>query len=617
MSEDKMKTDIWNLGKLFKNQRQWVVPVYQRHYVWKSKDDDQIPGMWEDWQDKADEILSPDPSKPIRPHYFGAIIYSDRKKRVHEIDSIDKMELVDGQQRLTTFQLALTALRYSANAFRYNTKDIESYILNKNDGEILPDEEGYKLWPSRLDRDAFRLIVSSNGGTLDAESELTKAYRYFCKEITQFVKNRTALGEIETLIDALKEALLDKFQVVIIQLGKDDDPQQIFGSLNGQAEPLAPFDLIRNYVFSQARGEDREIDADFEEKWSYFEKSFWSEQRGRGRVRKARADHFIVDAVVAEAKKLVNQHRIAKEYKTVAEKTNLNDFQKLDVLIDYGKTYRAMAEQPDGRVTNRIANMLDVWDLSTMNPLVLWIDTRKNLNHEEKNKVFLMIENYIIRREVCNLTLKGFNKTVPAILNKMHKQKDNIVGVFKDFLEKEINDTTRMPINSDILLNCERQPIYKLLSASKLKYILQCIEERARDEFEEEITIKTDKLNIEHIMPQGWKEHWRIKTAAGHVKFSHEPDADLNLSSADQELVAGRENLIHTIGNLTLVTSKFNSSLKNSSWNIKRGKIEEKSRLGLNLAIVKKAEWDEDTIKARSKELGDYINEIWKHPSTE
>ena len=174
------------------------------------------------------------------------------------------------------------------------TDDIQSYILNEKD-----DEDAYKLWPSRIDRDVFRQIVSPNESTLPIESALTKAYNYFRVEVTRFVNGRKNVEEMETLIDALKDALLNTFQVVIIQLGEDDDPQQIFGSLNGQAEPLAPFDLIRNYVFFQARGDDGEVDVDFEEKWSYFETPFWNTEKGRGRVRKARADHFVVDAVVA------------------------------------------------------------------------------------------------------------------------------------------------------------------------------------------------------------------------------------------------------------------------------------------------------------------------------
>ncbi len=609
----KMDTDIWNLGKLFKKQRQWVVPVYQRHYVWKSKDDDQIPGMWEDWRDQADEILK---EEIPRPHYFGAIIYSDKKKRVNEIDNIDKMNLVDGQQRLTTFQLALAALRDSAKVFKYNTEQIESYILNKDDGEILPDEDAYKLWPSRIDREVFRRIVSPNESTLSVESALTKAYNYFRVEVTRFVNGRKNVEEIETLIDALKDALLNTFQVVIIQLGEDDDPQQIFGSLNGQAEPLAPFDLIRNYVFFQARGDDGEVDEAFEEKWGYFEKSFWSEQRGQGRVRKARADHFVVDAVIAEAKKVVNQHRIAKEYKNHAEKSLLSHDKQLDILINYGKTYQAMSDKPKGVATNRIAKMLSLWDLSTMNPLVLWIDTRENLTQQEKEKLFLMIESYIIRREVCDLTPKGFNKIVPDILNMMHNQRNDIIGAFKGFFEKATTNTTKMPRDGDVLSSCKQLPIYKNSSSKKIAYILKYIEENVADSRFRENTDK-NKISVEHIMPQGWKEYWRIKNGMEHIKIYDNTNSEIVLSTVEQELVNERDNLIHTIGNLTLVTPKFNSSLSNKPWGEKRVAIRKESDLKLNVAIAEHTVWNEETIKERSAELAGYINQLWKHPSTE
>ena len=608
MSEDKMKTDTWNLGKLFKKQRQWVVPVYQRHYVWKSKDDDQIPGMWEDWRDQADELLT---GETPRPHYFGAIIYSDRKTRDNEIDSIDKMNLVDGQQRLMTFQLALAALRYVGKSFKYKTKDIESYILNKQD-----DEDAYKLWPSRLDREVFRLIISPNESTLPAESALTKAYNYFCKEITRFVNGKKHEEEIETIIDALKDALLNTFQVVIIQLGEDDDPQQIFGSLNGQAEPLAPFDLIRNYVFFQARGDDGEIGMDFEEKWSYFETPFWSIEKGRGLVRKARADHFIVDAVVAETKKVVNQHRIAKEYKNYAEKSPRNHDKQLDVLIDYGKTYRAMSEQPDGAVTNRIAKMLNLWDSTTMNPLVLWIDTRPQLSQEQKLELFLMIESYIIRRYICDLGSKSFNTTVPHILNKMHKQKDNIIGAFKNFLEKSTLEYIKMPTDDEVISACKQEKIYSPKSSKKIAYILKYIEEMVGDSRFRE-NINTNTISVEHIMPQGWKENWRIKNGMEHIQIPHEENTDIVLDSATQELVNQRDAMIHTIGNLTLVNPQFTPIISNKSWGEKRVKIRAESNIKLNVSIAEQVEWNEESIKFRSEYLAKRINEIWKHPSTE
>ncbi len=607
--DNKMDTDIWNLGKLFKKQRQWVVPVYQRHYVWKSKDDDQIPGMWEDWRDQADKLLT---GETPRPHYFGAIIYSDKKTNINEIDNIDKMNLVDGQQRLMTFQLALAALRDVGKAIKYKkTKDIESYILNKKN-----DEDAYKLWPSRIDRDVFRLIISPTENPLPPESALTKAYNYFCKEITRFVNGKKHEEEIETIIEALKDALLNTFQVVIIHLGKDDEPQQIFSSLNGQAEPLAPFDLIRNYVFFQARGDDGEIDVEFEEKWSYFEKPFWSEYRGRGRVRKAIADHFVVDAVIAEAAKVVNQHRIATEYKNYARKSHLDHDKQLDVLIDYGRTYRAMAEKPSGAATDRIAKMLNLWDSSSMNPLVLWIDTRPQLSQEQKIELFLMIESYIIRRYICDLGSKSFNTTVPHILNKMHKQKDNIIGAFKNFLEKSTLEYIKMPTDDEVISACKQEKIYSPKSSKKIAYILKYIEEMVGDSRFRE-NINTNTIFVEPIMPQGWKENWRIKNGKEHIKIPHETNSDVVLDSATQELVNERDNLIQTIGNLTLVTKPFNANISNKPWGEKKLAIRAETNIKLNRSITEHTEWNEDTIKERSAELAGYINQIWKHPSSE
>ncbi len=597
-----MHPAVKDIEELFKGNLQWVVPIYQRPYVWKSATDDQIPGMWDDWLARTEELLR---YGEADPHYFGAIIYSHKIK---ELGEIDKMELVDGQQRLTTLQVAFAALRDTGKFLKYkNIDDIESYILNKKDGNILPDEDGYKLLPSRHDREVFcKIIFPNDGRGYPAEHELTKAYNYFCKYIKDFVDKRKSEMEIETLIDALKDALLNHFRVVTIRLGEDEDPQNIFASLNGQAEPLSPFDLIRNDIFYRARGHDKKIPAEFEKKWDYFYDPFWTKKVGQALHKKARVDHFIIDVVIAQVAEEIHKNRIAAAYKKYATNPPLDSFKELDILKMYSKSYRPLQEF-NGEATARIAKMLHLWGLSTMNPLVLWIDTRENkiLSLDDKRTLFLMIESYIIRREICHLNTKHFNKTVPALLKKMQNQKDNIIGVLKDFLENETTDAKKMPTDKEVILACEENRIYGKISAPKLKYILKCIEESRKDDFEEDVSVNTNDLNIEHIMPQSWHEHWPLK---GYGEISPE---------ADSELVRKREQFIHTIGNLTLVTSKFNSSVKNSSWQNKKAKIKEKSRLGFNLELVKEPEWNEDKIKERSVKLANKINKIWKHPSSE
>ena len=160
-----------------------------------------------------------------------------------------------------------------------------------------------------------------------------------------------------------------------------------------------------------------------------------------------------------------------------------------------------------------------------------------------------------------------------------------------------------------LYLLAKTHPIYTPKSSNKIAYILKYIEENVADSRFRENTDK-NKISVEHIMPQGWKEYWRIKNGIEHIKIPHEKNTEIVLDSATQELVNERDNLIHTIGNLTLVTSKFNSKLSNKPWGEKRLEIRTESDLKLNVAIAEHTEWNEDVIKERSAELAGYINKI-------
>ena len=629
-----METDKRKLGELFEETVQWVVPVYQRHYVWESKEDEQIPGVWDDWKAQTEKLLN---KESIRPHYFGAIIYLSNVS-VH--DTFLKKDLVDGQQRLTTFQLAFAALRDVSKALEYEKyRDIKTYIsntFNANNRPNNPDQDKYKLWPSKHDRGVFQKIIDNNGDDpLTGASELIGAYRYFCVNIEKFIKKRTEeLSEEENkssvgeVIEKLKEALLDWFQVVYIQLDEDDDAQQIFASLNGQAKPLSPFDLIRNDIFYRARGDANYAERLFEEKWFYFEDTFWSAKSGSGLAKKSRSDRFIIDAVIAQTAREVNHRRIVAEYqKYVGEDRFDSVSDELNVLVKYGVSYHAL-QKPSGQITERIANMLKVWDLSTMNPLVLWIDTLDpaSFSIEYKQTLFQMIESYIIRRHICKLPPAYLAATTVTILTKLHEAKKsqiNLIGTFKEFLETAEAETTRMPTDREILDTCKKISIYgdrinsSAKAAKKLKYMLEHIEKHIRTNRNENVTIDTGDLSIEHIMPQKWAENWTLEDGitVKREEWWDAYDENPNLDNALRPLMDKRQGVIHTIGNLTLVTSNFNSALSNRAWDIKRGMIEEESLLKLNRDVANQNEWNEQTIEDRSEELANHINKIWQHPS--
>lgn len=106
-----MHAKDWKLNDVLQERQQWVIPVYQRHYAWETREDKQIPTLWADLRERAEEKLS---GREVKPHFVGAIIYSQPEDQ--PFGTVNKRFLVDGQQRITTFNLVLSALREIAQA---------------------------------------------------------------------------------------------------------------------------------------------------------------------------------------------------------------------------------------------------------------------------------------------------------------------------------------------------------------------------------------------------------------------------------------------------------------------------------------------------------------------
>jgi len=415
-----MDAKAHDLNFVLGQRQQWIVPVYQRHYEWETDADKQIPKLWDDLRDKATERLEEERT-PL-PHYFGAIIYSEPSKQ--EFGAVPQRFLVDGQQRITTFQIVLTAIREEARNHELDhlIEVTNTYLFNdENKGMKDVSKERFKLWPSAFDRTLFQSITLDEFKTVRENNtpqhffntgriiksgtpKLLLAYHSLCLSIAGFVNERVELGdEAENAINALLEGFLSGFQVVVIQLDENDDAQEIFASLNGLGKPLAPFDLIRNDVFHRARKLGEDDERLFDSRWKYFEEPFWSFEVRQGRLKRARADHLIAHAVVAETARDANIAKIATEYQHYARDRAFETVaDELDVLLAHARNYRLLEEEKEGSAVGRIAHVLRTWDLSTFHPFVLWV-----LNYVSddgvRKQIFGLLESYLIRREICGL----------------------------------------------------------------------------------------------------------------------------------------------------------------------------------------------------------------------
>jgi hypothetical protein len=621
-----MRADAYPLDTVLGERQQWVVPVYQRHYEWETGEDRQLPKFWADLQDEAVERLE---KRSPFPHYFGAIIFSEPANQA--FGAVRRRFLVDGQQRITTFQLVLAAIRETARTHQVLrlVDVVNAYLFNEKSASMLDaDRERFKLWPSSYDRKLYQdisqntpnklrsLQISSfykNGSLIKGQApNLLRAYIYLLEAIEAFIAERTKEEDetVEAVLDAVLSGFLSGFQIVVIQLDANDDAQEIFASLNGLGKPLSPFDLIRNDVFHRARKTGEDDQKLFDERWKLFEQPFWTEQVRQGRFKRARADHLVSHAVVAETAREVNVGKIATEYQRYAKERAFPTVAgELDVLLAHAACYQEMERLPATGVIAQIAGVLRIWDLSTFHPLILAINA-KPIEDDRKAKLFELLENYIVRREICGLTTKNYNKVVTGFIKHV-RESTGPVAAFQEHLAELTGDASRMPSNVQVAEAIARRQSYGDMPTPRLRYILEQLEYGHRTKFDE-MTVATANLTIEHIMPRKWAKHWPLSDGElAPFESSFEAAFDNHqISDEIKALMDTRQRWVDTLGNLTLLTETLNPSISNGSWSAKREKIS-KSLLALNRDIAENDSWAEVQIELRAAKLADVANRIW------
>lgn len=623
-----MHAKDWALNAVLQERQQWVIPVYQRTYEWKTGADGQLPKLWDDLRERALEQL--DGLKP-KPHFVGAIIYAEPAEQ--PFGTVNKRYLVDGQQRITTFNLVLCALRENARdcGIERITATVDEYLFNAKSASMAdPERERFKLWSSSFDRPLFTAIAAlsaddvrgkfnqyfyKNGNIIRGIApKVLAAYWYLKEEIATFISERAADGiPAERVIDAIIAGFLNGFQIVVVQLGKEDDAQAIFASLNGNAQPLSAFDLIRNDIFHRASKALEDNDILYDQHWRELETEFWKTEVKQGRLKRPRTDHLITHALVAETAHDVIVGQVANEYRHYAEAQDFASVtDEVRSLMKYGRAYEEMELRKKGGALAELARFLAIWDTAAMHPIALWIAVR-DLPDERKKAVYALIESYMIRRDLCELGNKNYNKVVAGALREMQAVRDP-VDAFFTYMVSLTGDASRLPTDAELLRSAPSKAIYNSMGSQKLRYVLSGVEWALRDKFDEDVTVSTANLTVEHIMPRHWAKNWPLPS--GKVAPTEDAYALLLTNEDMWSEVEQREAIKDTLGNLTLLTTSLNPSLGNAGWDEKRTAIS-KSLLVLNRDVAEHVVWDEVAIRERASTLANVITSIWKYPVVE
>ena len=311
---------------------------------------------------------------------------------------------------------------------------------------------------------------------------------------------------------AIAEAILRDLNIVSIALGEDDDAQVIFETLNGHGARLHATDLIRNFIFMRADREGEAAGDLYDSLWSPFESTFWMEDQRRGRLKRPRLEWFIQTSLQAELGEEIDVGRLYVGYRrfAVGRQTAVSAAEQLRVLNLYSVHYRHLISGGGDTPISRFGSRISAWDASTTHAIALLI-AKSGCPAEEQRSMFDDIVSYLVRRAVCGLTAKNYNKVFIQQLKQLVAHALT-ADVLHTSLAKLDGDSSRWPRDDEFRKSWLEAEVYPgRLDAAQTKSILLELEEGMRSaRTEEPFVLGVESLDVDHIMPVSWFEHWPL-----------------------------------------------------------------------------------------------------------
>jgi hypothetical protein len=562
--------------------------------------------------------------------------------------AVARSEIIDGQQRLTTLQLFIAALRDYATA---NKSEHANRLkrLTVNEDEKPNSESSFKVWPTNADRTMFRSIMTAGSPDallkehdLSSKAELPRligAYCYFYGQIHSFaIRGGSELEAVDRQLFALTQALRAGLQLIVIELEENDDPQVIFETLNARGQPLLPSDLIRNTIFHQAASDavhiidERYADELYARYWHPFdndrilvavngEDRYWHVEERQGRLSRPRIDLFIFHFLVMQTGKELAIGHIFQEFREWrdASRAPLEVF--LQEMKHYSSIFRGLISPVGNDRPSEFARRLRSLDTSTVYPFLLYIIglSTGRLSKQDRDQIVSEIESWLIRRLICQLTNKNYNKFFVSLLTKVKQaEKDQLLAdegdaakvsaAIKRAVHEELtrgNDvTTRWPDDDEFEKGWLDKIVYVRSRPDRAVMLLKAIDAEMSTTKTERIILPED-LTVEHILPQ-------------NGALADYPYPEPNGETENEAPSVRRSRLIHTMGNLTLLTGPLNSSVSNGPFSKKRPAIAEHSALRLNARFQahQDSAWSELEITTRGRDLFGFAKAIWPRSET-
>ncbi|GAA8661766.1 DUF262 and DUF1524 domain-containing protein [Helicobacter pylori] len=515
-----------------------------------------------------DDIIKIGGNDKMDRHFIGSILYVlDRITH-----SNNALLIIDGQQRLTTITLLLTALRDHLNdedefLEKFSRQKIQNrYLINSDkDGD-----KKFRLILSESDKDTLLSLIDKDRRKPSEPSlKIVENFKLF----GEWIRKNT--NQLETIFKGLEKLMIVE---IALEKGKDD-PQLIFESMNSKGMELAQTDLIRNYIV---------METEIEKKEGFYNK-YWRAMEEEFKQNKKWFDRFVRHYLTIKTREIPNINKVYVALKDYRQKEGIGIEDLLKDLQKYCGYFCQIAfkKEADKDLSKALGFLVDL-EMDVIYPLLLELYSDYSdgvLSKDDFRRSIALIESYICRRAVCGFGTNSLNKVFPSFTKHIQKDKyfKSLKAHFGSLTEKQ-----RFP-NNDEFKDCFIMiDFYRF---KKREYFLERLEN-----FDTKEPVNTKEYcTTEHIMPQTLTEEWEKDLGQDHERI--------------------HTQYLHTIGNLTL--TGYNQEYSNNSFQEKRDmeKGFKDSPLKLNQGLRDLESFGEEEIKKRANDLADLALKIWTYPN--
>ena len=575
---------------------QFFIPAYQRRYSWRER---QIYELIEDIN-LIDQLET---------HLLGSIVCLTG----HHVAGVNKLELVDGQQRLTTLIILLECIRQKLE--RDDELQQASDLLRLIYAKPLGGKAIKKVALDSIDGAEFDRLINKTGdgdGTEFENEHLGGAFRI----IRDWVDSKT-LGELGSFLYKLQHNAL----IIRLDVSDAKDAFKLFETINNRGLKLSPTDIIKNFVLGNAArfGNTQLNDArnswarlityldgtDIDAFFRYFLIATLKRRVTKSKVVPEFKKLFMNEVV--EAASLPDRHLYADEEEEAEEDLNevpekedvplkREDVSKIgfkDFINRVAANAKAfgelvLAKTGNIRIDRHLRNLKMI--KATQAYGFLMYLRAEGTDDKQFIAILKLTESFILRRHICRERTNETESLFAKLCST--ESKEPVFGTKESYREACPSDARFREefATTDFSTNIERA-----------RYCLEKIELSKHGSHAELQVLGSEAVHVEHIIPQ------KIKTKKAKEEFGDW----VTYLGEDAELQHNK--FVSKIGNLTIVAGELNIGASNNPFVKKKGAYKD-SAIKITQELAQLPAFKFKQVSARSKELAILAVDLWPRP---